>query len=869
VFYKVSFTGGTIFMPNHLQEMCKWEKYLFEGDPICDARCVERSASPALLAYGGNLTDCPLLSQAAVDTMTAMIFASVQTSGSDSPYAIMLHPSFAEDGKAHFAKAYFRLKAKSETVVFDKMFQHFDPPRSYGFLRSAFMADEDRFAKLSPSSGDLRVRIFYDTDEFERMIGPDFALAVCSFLFVFVCMWAHLGSCFLASTGMFQILASLPISGIIYRQIFMVGYFEFLHILVVYLVLGIGADDVFVLVDSWRHITSDPAFTGDVHKALRTTWTRCAGAILNTSITTACAFLSMSVSKVMPMRTCGWYAAICICLNYIFTITFTPACLMVYQLRFAGKKNCCPNPKAREDPLSPEAHGRGGLISGVVEYGITKAYLPMMKAKIGPSNFPISVPSVMVAIMLAVGLQGAYFSSQLTPPNKVEEWFPKSHMWTNFTEFVVENSYQPSYKSFDRIMFVWGIKDLDTELGFDPYKPDDMPGTVTYDPSFDLSTAESQARVLEVCQMMRDLTCTEPGCKNAGSGKLAMQQGSLQGVSCFLEDMQRWLNGTALPTGAAFLPKLAEFRSTANAKVLNQNTHGELLSANYKKDIGIMDGQLKFASVSLRSTLANFEPFGTGVKVRDLVYNWAQEVNAANPPALKSFKVASDNFASYDLGAELIAGLFSGCAISLPISCVVLLLSTKNILLSVYAVSAVAFIVLSVLGFCKSAMGWDLGIAEAIAGVIVIGYSIDYVVHLAHIYCEAKDLGIKSRSDRAQFAIVNMGSTVFAGAVTTAGSGAFMFACFLTFFFKMALLICVTIFYSFLFSLLFFMGLAFFAGPADSQGDIRCSKAALSGGSEKDEVSPMDPAVKKPALDTEGSGSTDLGEQTNVGQETV
>ena len=31
-----------------------------------------------------------------------------------------------------------------------------------------------------------------------------------------------------------------------------------------------------------------------------------------------------------------------------------------------------------------------------------------------------------------------------------------------------------------------------------------------------------------------------------------------------------------------------------------------------------------------------------------------------------------------------------------------------------------------------------LGISESIAAVIVIGFSVDYVVHLCHIYAEAK-----------------------------------------------------------------------------------------------------------------------------------
>ena len=38
-----------------------------------------------------------------------------------------------------------------------------------------------------------------------------------------------------------------------------------------------------------------------------------------------------------------------------------------------------------------------------------------------------------------------------------------------------------------------------------------------------------------------------------------------------------------------------------------------------------------------------------------------------------------------------------------------------------------------VLGLCKM-LGWALGIAESIAAVIVIGFSVDFTVHLAHMY---------------------------------------------------------------------------------------------------------------------------------------
>ena len=82
------------------------------------------------------------------------------------------------------------------------------------------------------------------------------------------------------------------------------------------------------------------------------------------------------------------------------------------------------------------------------------------------------------------------------------------------------------------------------------------------------------------------------------------------------------------------------------------------------------------------------------------------------------------------------------------------------------------------LGACKAIFGWDLGISESIAGIIVIGFSVDYVVHLGHMFMEAgHERGIPKREDRFAYAIDKMGGTVLAGAVTTGNSFTFTFFC--------------------------------------------------------------------------------------------
>jgi hypothetical protein len=74
-----------------------------------------------------------------------------------------------------------------------------------------------------------------------------------------------------------------------------------------------------------------------------------------------------------------------------------------------------------------------------------------------------------------------------------------------------------------------------------------------------------------------------------------------------------------------------------------------------------------------------------------------------------------------------VTGLTSGMAIAFPLAFVALLAATRNWFTSGLAIVSVGGIVASVLGACKL-QGWALGTGEAVAGVMVIGLSVDYTI---------------------------------------------------------------------------------------------------------------------------------------------
>ena len=108
--------------------------------------------------------------------------------------------------------------------------------------------------------------------------------------------------------------------------------------------------------------------------------------------------------------------------------------------------------------------------------------------------------------------------------------------------------------------------------------------------------------------------------------------------------------------------------------------------------------------------------------------------------------------------------------------------------------------------------GWVL-----LAAIIIVGFSVDYCVHLANAFQEAD---APTPEIKMQLALTTMGISVVAGAATTISSGVFLACCILTFFVKFAFLVCWTILCSFFWALLFFPALVMTFGPVVNACDV-------------------------------------------------
>ena len=154
--------------------------------------------------------------------------------------------------------------------------------------------------------------------------------------------------------------------------------------------------------------------------------------------------------------------------------------------------------------------------------------------------------------------------------------------------------------------------------------------------------------------------------------------------------------------------------------------------------------------------------------------------------------------------------------ISLVAAFLVLLISTMNILVASISILCILGIVANVISVMHL-KGWSLGVGESIACIMIIGFSVDYVVHLCNHYTESLH---DTRYKKMRESLTYVGISIVGGAVTTMGAAIFLFFCKLTFFLQFGILMSSTIGFSLFWSLFVFPSIIVIIGPEGNTGNI-------------------------------------------------
>jgi len=104
---------------------------------------------------------------------------------------------------------------------------------------------------------------------------------------------------------------------------------------------------------------------------------------------------------------------------------------------------------------------------------------------------------------------------------------------------------------------------------------------------------------------------------------------------------------------------------------------------------------------------------------------------------------------------------------------------------------------------------------ETVTIVLIIGFSVDYVVHLGNAYWEARHIK-KDRLGRVRMALMTMGVTVTMGATTTMFAGFPLIFTEMVFYQKIGTLMVSTVIFSWFWAMFLFIPLLMLFGPQDN-----------------------------------------------------
>ena len=339
---------------------------------------------------------------------------------------------------------------------------------------------------------------------------------------------------------------------------------------------------------------------------------------------------------------------------------------------------------------------------------------------------------------------------------------------------------------------------------FDP----EFAGEFSFDDSFSF-TPQCQVAIRDLCSELRlggEYTeLIKRG--DTGVGK----------VHCFVDDLEAWTNGTAydFPIPLDDVPAVvAAFWDNGS------DEDGSEMKDKWSGPMGWNGAELKYAAIIVEA--AALSPWSNEPqKFAEAEYNKFEDLVAtinAGPTKVCGDTFQTDVTEDGDPGKWVgmnNQGIYSsqalsGSIIGICIAFAVILVATRLPLVALFAVMSIASTLISVVGTMTMLWGatYDgatdaLDTTFAVLITILAGFSVDYVVHLAHAFVH-KDLPL---DERIREAFGEMGVTVMSGMLTSVLASLTLFLCKITFFAKFGQFLCLTIAFSWIFANFGFMSL--------------------------------------------------------------
>jgi protein dispatched 1 len=659
-----------------------------------------------------------------------------------------------------------------------------------------------------------------------KQLAADGSWAGGSILFVLMVMTIHTRSVAIACCGMLQILMSFPVTYFFYRIVLSIEHFGTLQVLAVYVILGIGADDIFVLYDAFMQAPSEGGVDGFT-LAHRISWAmrRAVSAMSATSITTFFAFVVTAVSPVINIRCFGMFAGLMVIFNFLLSITVTP-CLII--LVHTGRIKGCGKCNSKVQGIAPKKPG-----SAPVDYKLPvneeklDFKLPVGEASANHADSEIEKGDRQVQDALLRGTelfcQKTYgplllrarwlvlagvillasvllsFAVRLKPSDEqIGNIWPDDHPVKKVYS-LAGDEFLKGEGRYLRIRSLFGLQRPGIDrAGLSPFDPTQL-GTVIWDKAFDLRDPAAQLSFQETCREARSLSF-------------------VRRVDCLVDDLAtfRQMNGQA-----PALPVPHEFFYGNLSAMLSSPLGGR--SRGNKMAMFDDRGVLKVAGFMFILDHPWTWPVSDKERERDAIEKFLLDRNKNAPTTLGSAIQASSSHVWMDCQIIITQAAVVGLVIAFPIAFVCVLWATKSVVTTCAAIFSIMCSVSCVIGTMVAA-GMELGFMESICVTVIVGLAVDYVVHYAIAYTQVYDFqnaenlpAQKIVNNAVIGCLTELGVSVLGGSSSTFGSSLFLMFCVIKYLQLFGYFLAMVIGYSLIMSSVLFPVILSFVGNLDRE----------------------------------------------------
>lgn len=551
-------------------------------------------------------------------------------------------------------------------------------------------------------------------DEFGNAITGDLALVQVSYVVAFLFLGATMGRIRCGTGSRWTLaLAALAMVGLSTAAGFGIAalcglFYGPVHSLLPFVLLGIGADDAFVIVNAFdraRKVPRAQETNEGIMMRSGKALSRAGASITVTSMTDLVAFAISSSSALPALASFCAYAAICIFFLWLFAATFFTAALVIDERRQRDNRRECVCCVTRNGELKEDGD--------VFEEGLVAKYFRSYHA---PAI--LSKPGKLIVFAIFAGIFGFGIYGALNLA--VED---------STRNFVPSDSYLADY--------------IDAGDEFFPSQGADL--YIVFEGSEEIYGSRQELSELET--RLTDLSTTPPYISEP------ISEESYRNV---MEGFAKYLNETGWPTTQAdFVSTLAQYASFTGP------------GAVYAQDVSFSANGTELEAIRVKLEYVKLIKTQRGEEIADadklidamdstrlLVDSW-DDLPSAFPYSvdflvIEGFKIIRQElFRNVGLAIAAV-GVIVFFTVASPVTA---LLITMN----------VAFCIVEILGFM-----WAIGIVidsvSVINIVLAVGLSVDYSAHVGHCFMVK---GGSDKDKRVTESLADVGSAVMKGGIST------------------------------------------------------------------------------------------------------